>query len=238
MKNILVTGASSGIGEAIVKYLSKSGYSVVMVARNKEKMLQIAEELPNKSYIFSYDLNDLVNIGSIFDFCQGNGLVLDGMVHSAGITATIPLKMIEPQNVRDIFNINYNAFVELTKYFTMRKYSNNNSSIIALSSISSLTAPVGQTIYASSKAAVNEYVKVVAKEVRKREIRVNAIAPANVYTPMTADMEDRLPIDISSVQPFGVIPTEHIAYLAEFLLSDKSRYITGTIIPVSAGIVC
>lgn len=235
MKNILVTGASSGIGEAVVRYLSDMGYCVIMVARSEEKMSRIASELSGSSYIFPYDLTDIDNIDSIFSFCRDNGIVLDGMVHSAGISMTMPMKGIEPFNIDSIFRINYNAFVELTKLFSIRKNSNNNSSVVVLSSLASFSSSVGQAVYASSKAAVNEFVKIAAKEVRKREIRINAVAPANVFSPMTADLEERFPVDIKETQPFGFIPAEQIAYLTEFLLSDKSKFITGAIIPVSAG---
>ena len=88
-------------------------------------------------------------------------------------------------------------------------------------------------MYAASKSAMNTAVKVMAKEFVKRKIRVNGILPAYVDTRMTQDIEDF--VDVEKRQPFGLIDPRQIAYLAEFLLSEKSRFITGALIPVSAG---
>lgn len=237
MKNILVTGASSGIGEAIARYLSAEGYCVVLVARNEEKLNRLSSELPNKSYCFKYDLTELDNIESIFKFCADNELKLDGLVHSAGMSTTMPIKFNEIANMERMFRVNYFSFEELTKFFAGKKYSNSCSSIVAISSMATMANAVGQSLYASSKSALNSFVKISAKEYVKRRIRINAIMPANVVTPMTSDLENRIPADITDTQPYGMIPAEQIAYLAEFLLSDKAEYITGATIPVSAGMI-
>ena len=104
--------------------------------------------------------------------------------------------------------------------------------------MASLECAKAMSQYAASKNAVNAYTKVLAREAEKRKIRVNAIAPALVDTDMThqlCDVLEDFEETIITRQPFGIIPVEQIAYLAEFLLSDRSAYITGTIIPVHGG---
>lgn len=232
-KNILITGASSGIGRQTAHYLSELGYDVILVARNKEKLEQLAQELPNKSYIFPFDLTQLERIEEIFVFCREQELKLDGMVHCAGIGGNVPVRANEIEIMKNIMAVNYFSFVELGKYFSNRKYSNNGSSIVVISSLSSQTCYKGTGNYAASKNAVNTMVTVMAKEFTRREIRVNSIMPAYVKTPMTAHTDDFN--DIENQQPYGFIEPEYIAYMIEYLLSDKAKYITGAHIPISAG---
>ncbi len=232
-RKILVTGASSGIGEQTVRYLSEQGYETILVARNEEKLKSLAGELPSPSYIFPMDLAELERIEDIFIFCQEKNIILDGLVHCAGLARHYAVKMNDIDDMHTTFRINYDAFIELAKYFSMRKYSNKGSSVVVMSSLSAITCRPSTLNYSSSKAALNTAVKVMAKELGKRAIRVNSILPGYVKTPMTAD--ESLVADVQKSQPLGFIEPEYIAYMIEFLLSDKSRYITGANIPISGG---
>lgn len=238
-KTVLVTGASSGIGAAISKYLSLRGYFVVLVARNEEKLKKIQETLVGKSLVVPYDLSDLEQIECIFEQCKGLERKLDGLVHCAGINNDIPIRVNDIDVMKDVTTVNYFSFVELAKYFNKKKYSNDKASIVAISSTASLSCSKGMCTYAASKAALNASVKVMSKEFLKRKQRVNAILPAFVDTPMVTRMDELLNNleDKIAGQPLGLINPEHIAYLAEFLLSNKSAYITGACIPISAGAV-
>lgn len=238
-KAVLVTGASSGIGAAVSKYLSDQGYSVVLVARNKDRLNQIADRLCGTKFIISYDLTDLEHIENIYLECREKGIKLDGLVHCAGINNDIPIRANDIEIMKQVTTINYYAFVELGKYFNRKKYSNEGASIIALSSSAAFSCSKGMCTYAASKAAINATVKVMGKEFLKRRQRVNAICPTFVDTPMAARMDASLgDLDKKvSGQPLGLIDPVHLAYLAEFLLSDKSSYITGACIPVSAGAI-
>lgn len=122
-----------------------------------------------------------------------------------------------------------------------KRYANDGASIIAISSTSSLCGQKGGSIYAASKAAVNSFVKSASMELISREIRINAIAPAMVETPMyyrTAKLIPEIIEDTQRTQPLGVIQPESVADLAEFLMTEKSKYITGMVIPINAGLVC
>lgn len=238
-KWILVTGASSGIGEAVSKYLSSQGYGVVLVARNRGRLERISESLSSENFYISYDLSDLEHIEEIFTVCKEKGIKLDGLVHSAGINNDIPIRSNDIKIMQDVTTINFYAFVEIGKYFCKKKYSNENASVVAISSSAADACMKGMCTYSASKAALNASVKVMGKEFLKRRQRVNAIMPSFVNTPMAEQMDESLGDLESKVssQPLGLIDPIQIAYLVEFLLSDKSAFITGACIPVSGGAI-
>lgn len=237
-KNILVTGASAGIGKAMAKYFSLRGANVVLVARSKEKLDAVAMELKNQSYVFSTDLSVLENVKGMFSFCKEQGLKLDGIVHCAGLTLNSPLRVNDIQTMEKLLRVNTGALAEILKFASKKNYTNDGASIVAMSSTASLCGVKGLAIYAASKAAVNSLVKSAAIELVSRNIRVNAIAPAMVRTEMYYETIREIPAMegiVADNQPFGLVEPEYIAYLAEFLLSEKAKYISGTIVPVGAG---
>lgn len=236
-KAVLITGASSGIGAAVSEYLSEQGYFVVLVARNKDRLSIVQEKLCGESLSISYDLSNLENIENIFSRCREIGIKLDGLVHCAGINNDIPIRASDIEVMKEVTTVNYYSFVELGKYFSKKKYSNDNASVVAISSSASISCSKGMCTYAASKAALNAAVKVMSKEYVKRKQRANAILPTFVDTPMAARMDKTLGDLEQKIanQPLGLIKPKQIAYLAEFLLSDKASYITGACIPVSAG---
>ncbi len=234
-KNILITGASQGIGAKTAEYLARQGAVVILVARNQQKLMDIQAKISGKSFIYSYDLNDLGNIQRIFDHCAGKGIKLHGMVHCAGVNRDVPIRSNDIGMMQETLTINYMSFIELAKYFIRKKYSENGGSIVAISSHATNIISAGMSSYTSSKAALEAAVKVMSKEFVKRGIRVNAIAPACVDTEMVADAPFMSEEIISGAQPLGIIEPVYISYLVDFLISDKSKYMTGAVIPVSAG---
>ncbi len=231
-KRILITGCTSGIGLAIAEYLYKKKYEPVLVGRNKSKLECVSKELGGAPF-FICDLQINEDISKIFDFCEENGYKLDGIVHAAGISVNYPIRNIKYQDLNEQMQINCFSFVELCKHFWSKSISNDGGSIVALSSYAVYTKKKGGAMYVASKNALDSVVSIASKEFLKRKIRVNAIAPAYVDTRMNIGLDDLM--DVKSIQPLGLIPPEDIAYLAEFLISDKSKYMTGSIIPVSAG---
>lgn len=231
-KTILVTGCTSGIGFAVSKYLHEQGYGLLLVGRNEEKLKKISEETDSAPYVVC-DLEDDSQIPEIFNYCISNGLKLGGMVHCAGLGMDVPIRVIRENDMKRLMQVHYFAFLELCKLFYNRKISEDSASIIAISSISSITKRKGSTLYSASKNALNTAVQVASKEFIKRSIRVNAILPAYVDTHFIDNIGDLM--DISKVQPMGLIPTIAIAETVGFLLSEKSKYITGALIPVTAG---
>lgn len=238
MRYIMVTGASSGIGETTARYLNRQeNVSLILVARNEKKLKALAEEFGGETKYIVYNLTDTEHIEKCFKLCKEWGIKLDGLVHCAGIGENMPIRTIQTEHIEQMYQIHPIAFIELGKYFCKKKYSNDGASIVAMSSVASYEMGKGMAAYASSKAAVNAIIKVMAKEMLERHIRVNAVAPAFVDTPMIKEDVERWKEAGSQPQALGVIPPEQIAYLIDFLMSDKAAYITGEIIVVSAGMI-
>lgn len=251
-KNILITGGSSGIGKDCAKMLVNLQANVFLVARSKEKLCNVKDELEqiiiekqfeNHVYVVPYDLRELDSIQSIFDECVSHGDKLDGLVHSAGVNADCPIKVNSVTLMQEAMTVNCFSFAQLGRYFYSKKYSNDFSSVVAISSISSLLCEKGMAPYSASKAALNAYVKTMSKEFLRRNIRVNAILPAGVSTPM-AEEKDKVmsAVGVSnctkesiSEQSMGNIPAEYVAKQVCNLLSNDSKYITGELVVMGAG---
>lgn len=231
-KIVLITGVTSGIGFTTAEHLHEMGYKLLLVGRDEQKLISVSEQLGKEAY-YICDLEHTDQIEGIFSFCKKNNIKLDGMVHSAGYAVNMPIRIFKAADMERQMRIHYYAFLELCRFFSNKKYSNDGASIIAMSSLASLTARKGSVLYASSKNALNAAVKVASKEFIKRSIRVNALLPAYVDTRMNTGLEDL--VNVAERQPMGLIPPKNIAYVIEFLLSEKSKYITGALIPVSAG---
>ncbi len=236
-KNILVLGASRGIGKATAYQLSKAGANVILVARDEQKLTALSKELSNPSWVFPYDLTNLQDMENIFLFCKEQGIQLDGMVYSAGINRDMPVRVNDVEVMKEVLTLNYMAFVEAVKHYSKKKYSKEGSSIVVMSSNATNIIASGMNTYTASKAATEAAVQVMAKEMVKRKIRVNAVLPGCVDTEMVANAAFLDRDSISQWQPLGLIEPEYIALLVEFLLSEKSKYMTGALIPVSAGVL-
>jgi short-chain dehydrogenase/reductase SDR len=237
-RSILVTGASSGIGRAMAKHFYACGAKVILVARREEALASLAEELGDRALVCAEDLSVLENIQKIFIFCKENGIKLDGIVHCAGVTANMPLRANDIAQMEQIMHVNVEALVQICKFASSKRYTNDGAGIIAMSSTASLRGDRGIAVYSSSKAAVNILVKSAAMELSSRKIRINAIAPAMVRTEMYYKTIREIPgIEDSIIanQNLGIIEPEYLAYLAEFLLSERSKFISGEVITVGAG---
>lgn len=233
--NVLITGATSGIGRATAEYLDSIGYHIVMVARRTEMLEDIAQGMKNVSLCIPYDLLELENIEQIFVQCKQRGIKLDGMVHCAGINRDMPIRVNDVDVMMDVTKLNYMAFVELGKFFSSRRYSNDGSSIVAMSSCAVYDCAKSMCTYTASKAAIDTTVRIMAKEFAKRKIRVNSIQPSFVDTEMIKTVDD-IEGKIAN-QPLGLIEPVQVAYLIDFLLSDKAKYISGSNIKISSAVL-
>lgn len=237
-KRILITGASSGIGRAAAIRFDQLGASTILVARNEKVLSDLTKQMKNPCCYVSCDLSDMENIPPLFEKIAENGK-LDGFVHCAGICQINPIRGMESKELILQMNINTLSFFQIAKFFSMTKYSNKASSIVALSSIAACTAEAGMCAYAMSKAALNTEVRVMAKEFIRRGIRVNAIMPAQVISKMGEKenvwTEEELK-NVKEYQPLGAIPIDQIVNSIEFLMSDqKSGYITGECLSITGG---
>lgn len=238
-KVVLIAGATGGIGSGVAKRLGSAGAIPVLMGRSEEKLQKLQETLPGTSYRYVADFNEVQTLSGVFPFIKEQGKKLDGMVYAAGVCNNLPVKAVDLTEMQHNMNVNYYAYVELCKGFANKRYSNNNGSIIGLSSTASVMCDKAMSQYAASKAALNAATKTMAKEFVSRKIRVNALAPAFVDTRMawqTSEIVGDFEEHLQKNMPYGIIPVEEIATWCEFLLSDVSGHMTGEIIIISGGI--
>lgn len=237
-KRILITGASSGIGKETAIQMDRLGASTVLVARNEKALSDIKKQMQHPCHYFSYDLLDMENISTLFEKIAEDGK-LDGFIHCAGICQITPIKGLELQELVQQMNINTLSFFQMAKLFSMAKYSNKDSSVVAISSIAAYTAEAGMCAYAMSKAALNTEVRVMAKEFIRRRIRINAVMPAQVISKMGEKDNIWAEEELKSVkeyQPLGAIPIDQVVSSIEFLMSnEKAGYITGECLAITGG---
>lgn len=237
-KRILITGATSGIGLALCEFLLNHNCSVIAVGRDESKIIQLKERYSNTLKFVGLDLNDFSSYHKIFEEAL-KGEKFDGFVHCAGIEETIPLTMYNPVNVAKIFTINVFSGIELLRSFSKKKYSNDGASVVYISSVMGELGQPGKIGYCSTKAAVLGVVKSSALELAKRKLRVNAVSPGVVYTPMTqklfSQIEDENIERIKQMHPLGIGEVEDVVPMIVFLLSNNSKWITGQNIKIDGG---
>lgn len=229
LSNILVVGASSGIGYAIAKLLSKE-HTVVAVARREDRL----KEFENYEI---FDVLDLETIASfVKDLVKKYGK-FDSLIYCAGTQNIKPLKVTKVDEAKELFDINYFAPLFFAKAFSSKRSINSDGSILFISSIAGFKPESGILNYSASKSALNNLTQGLAKEIAP--IRVNAIAPGFLETEMTDSFShiysDEFKSKLSKEYPLGLGGVDDVANLAEFLVSKKAKYITGDIIRVDGG---
>ncbi len=241
MKNYIITGASSGVGEAFVRNIAATDVRQIIIGRNSDKLKLMSEELPGRIIPITYDLLDYEHIENVFKPCLDEDFKLDGMVYCAGLDGTWPIKANNVLRLNEIMTVNCYSFVEMSRFFYSKRYSVDGSSIVAISSIASLNPDKGMLAYSMSKAALNTVIKTASKEFVRRKIRVNGILPGGILTPMAKKKGEMLDSIVENAaahnnpQPLGMIPVIDIAEMIEYLLSDKAAYMTGELTVMSAG---
>ncbi|MCX6247529.1 MAG: SDR family NAD(P)-dependent oxidoreductase [Bacteroidetes bacterium] len=228
-KTVLVTGASSGIGKQTAITASKQGARLVITGRNAERLEETFKSLHGEGHLQL--LADLT-IQADIDRMVAQLPILNGLVHSTGISDMTPASYITSETIARTFRISFDAIVLLTAgILSRKKLAKNDSSIVFISSISTTYPFIGGSMYVSAKAAIEGYARVLAKELVQRGTRVNCIAPALVRTPMmdeTAVNYSQEVVDqIEKLQPLGLGDPEDVANTIVYFLSDASKWVTG-----------
>ncbi|WP_396591187.1 SDR family NAD(P)-dependent oxidoreductase [Allomuricauda sp. R78024] len=239
-KNILVTGATSGIGKGVCLDLLSQGARVIGIGRDKKKVDDLASSFDKEKFLFiSYDLNNVDGIEELVKNNLPNQEKLDGLVLCAGKEETVPLSMYKEDKIKSIFNINLFSGIELLRIFSKKKFSNDNSSVVFFSSVMGELGQPGKVGYCATKSAVLGVVKSASLELAKRKIRVNAVSPGIVATPMTKKLFSQLSeenvSEIEEMHPLGIGQIEDVTPVVLFLLSNVSKWITGQNIKIDGG---
>lgn len=238
-KKILVTGASSGIGKSTAIECSRMGASVYVTARNAERLHETLSSLDGGTENHKLIISDLLKIEDV-EMLISELDSLDGVVLCAGKGLTLPFQFASREKFDDILNINFFAPVELLRLLYKKKKINKGGSVVILSSLGGTQIfSGGNSIYGASKAALNAVMKFCAKEFAPRMIRVNSICPGMVETPLihrgtVSDEQLKMDMEKYPLKRYG--RPEDIAYLAVYLLSDASSWVTGQGMVIDGGI--
>ena len=237
-KKVLITGASGGIGNSMVKLFSNAGAIVGLAARNEEKLKNLASELPNKSYIFKIDLSNLAEVETFFETADKEMNGIDILICNAGITKDMLSMRMKTEDFQDVLNVNLTSTFVLNREACKKMMRRKFGRIINVSSIVGVMGNPGQANYCASKAGMIGMTKSIAQEYASRGITINCIAPGFIKTPMTevlTDEQKKAMLDKIPTGRFG--NPEDIANTALFLASEEAGYITGQTIHVNGGML-
>jgi NAD(P)-dependent dehydrogenase (short-subunit alcohol dehydrogenase family) len=237
-KTFLITGATSGIGFEICKQIDSYNGTIVAIGRNQQKLEHLQNSLENKENFVGL-VFDLEQLDTINELLEKLTFSFDGIVHAAGIVKLAPIKFYKQENQDQIRKVNYDSIVTIISYLFKTKKINNSASIVFISSIAGSFGMKGNLMYSSTKASLDIFAKVLASEVSNLKIRVNTICPGQVETPLTAAISETISSEAIEIDkkkyPLGYGTPEDVANLTLFLLSDKSKWMTGVNIPIDGG---
>lgn len=237
-KTCIITGSSRGIGRGCAILFAKNGYNVVVNYSSNEPT-ELLNELTEMNASFISLKGDISNevdaVMLVEETVKAFGKV-DVLINNAGITKDNLMLRMKTEDFKKVIDVNLVGTFNMTKAASAVMMKKRVGRIINISSVVGLRGNAGQVNYASSKAGVIGLTKSVAKELAKRNITCNAIAPGFIETDMTGALSDKVKENILSDIPLGTLgQVEDIANLAYFLASDESKYITGQVIAVDGG---
>jgi len=223
-KSVVVTGGSRGIGAAMVRQFAQEGAIVHFTYRS-------GKELGDRVVPYQVDISDTASVQAFAGQVLERSSAIDVLVNNAGITRDTLLLRMQDEDWQSVLDTNLTGAFRITKAFLPAMLRQRKGCILLVSSIVALGGNVGQTNYAASKAGLIGFGRSLAKEVGKRNIRVNIIAPGYVETDMTALLSSKQKEALLDNIPLG-----RVAHVAAFLGSDEARYITGAVVVVDGGL--
>lgn len=236
VKNVLITGATGGIGLDLSESFYKKGYSVILLGRNNKKLKEVCNSISEKIIYYQCDLRDEKEINSVSTKIINDIGTIDILVNNAGVTDDSLFIRMGIEKWKAVIDTNLNANFILTNSIIKPMIKSRWGRIINITSIVCHTGNPGQSNYCASKAGIIGMSKSLAHEVAKRGITVNCISPGFIETKMTGVLSEEIKNNILRKIPMGRIgKAKDISDLALYLSSEKSSYITGQTFHVNGG---
>lgn len=237
-KNLLITGASSGIGRSIAIECSKAGANLIITGRDIYRLNETLQQLefPERHSLVIADLSIEENLKQLVD---GINIHLNGIVHSAGFTEPRPFQTFTASHLHSLMTVNFEAPIVLTQNLLKEKKIVKNASIVFISSISGVYVSFpGGSLYSASKGAINGIVKAMAIELATKNIRVNCINPGLIDTKIYSEgiiSKEQITEELKRYPLKRLGKPEEVAYAAIYFLSEASAWTTGANLLIDGG---
>ena len=235
-KNIIVTGASGGIGNSIIKKLNKAGANILASGTRIEKLEELKKNYKNIK-ILKFDISQSDKIEEFIENATSElGGSLDGIVNNAGITQDNLAIRMSLDEWQKVININLTSTFLMSKFAIKKMLKNKSGKIVNITSVVGHTGNLGQANYTASKAGIVAMSKSLAIEYAKKNININCISPGFIKTAMTEKIDDKFKeVIISKIPSARLGEPEDIANAVLFLSSEQSNYINGETLHVNGG---
>ena len=235
-KNIIVTGASGGIGNSIIKKLSEEGANILASGTKIEKLEELKKNFEDLK-ILKFDISQSDKIEEFIENATNElGGNLDGIVNNAGITQDNLAIRMSLDEWQKVININLTSTFLMSKFAIKKMLKNKSGKIVNITSVVGHTGNLGQANYTASKAGIVAMSKSLAIEYAKKNININCISPGFIQTAMTDKIDDKFKeVIISKIPSARLGEPEDIANAVLFLSSDQSNYINGETLHVNGG---
>jgi len=241
LRNVIVTGGSRGLGLGIALKLIAAGYRVIVVARKPNSALTAAIERAELAshgslQFVSFDLAEIEGIANLVKTLRKNFGAIYGLVNNAGISFDGALALMPNSQIEQLLRVNTISPIVLTKYVVRAMMSDGGGRVVNIASITAFTGYSGLSVYAATKASLIGFSRSLAREVGRMGVNVNSVAPGFVETDMTDSLKDEQRELIARRSALKrLADVDDIANAVEYLLSEKSKNITGTVLTVDAG---
>ena len=241
-KNIIITGASSGIGRECAILASKLGARVILIARNQEKLEETLSAMSGNGHIIiAGDVTDYEKLkNSLTEIINIDTKHINGIVHCAGREMTKPFFLTKAEHFRELLEVHLIAGLEIIRFCSKKDYlPEDGASYVFISSIMAELGSAGLSSYCASKSAITSTVKALALELASKKVRINSVEPGYVMTDLLKKTFSKMSSEeievIKKQHPLGLGTPNQVANVVCFLLSDVSSWITGTNIVVDGG---
>ena len=235
IKKILITGATGGIGNSLVKKFNELGSVILATGTNQDKLDKLKSEFKNIK-IKQFKLNEHSKIEEFINTCHSELEGIDVLINNAGITLDNISIRLSDENWKKVVDINLTSTFLMCKHSIKKMLKNKQGKIINITSIVAHTGNLGQANYAASKAGIIGFSKSLAIEYAKKNININCISPGFIKTEMTDKINEEFRKMLINKIPRGDLGTgQDVANSAAFLASDMSEYITGETLHVNGG---
>ena len=235
-KSALITGATGGIGRAVVKKLHNAGATVILTDMRQETLDAFAAELKERVFAFSCNLGDPDDVNALVEKAEKAAGKIDILINNAGLTKDNLFMRMKDEDWALVLNVNLTAGFRLARAVVRGMMKRRYGRIVSMASVVGVTGNPGQANYAASKAGLIAMTKCLAAELASRGITANCVAPGFVKTPMTDALPEDAKEKLAKTIPMGRLGLpEDIADAVAFLAGDEASYITGQTLHVNGG---